>query len=224
MNVIQKISNSTIILLLFASIANGSVSSITQQKKKMENIAFIPKEFNEIKLGYDETDMVKTSPGYPKDVIKVGIIAINTPKVIHYDNNNNNCKPILPISAVHSISGERSAKYIKLADQLIHVRNMKNGIEFSGKIYKKRNPDISEFPISLYSEKDRIEREELLKAAQKYTDEEIDYPNSFTIGDYINVDIMEYVDFPFLPGKYEIWLSFSGLESNHTIVEIIKRK
>ncbi len=186
-------------------------------------IQFIPKEFNDIKLGYNQTEMVKTSPGYPNDVIKANTMAINTPTMIYYNDCDSRFKPVIPLSAIYAVTLERSLKYIRLISQLIHIKNIDNGVEFSGEIFKKRNPNIDEHPlVSLNAAEKEKERQELIEKAQKLTDEEIDN-RGYGIGEFINVNIMEYVDFSFLPGKYEVWLSFSGLESNHTVVEIVKR-
>lgn len=212
-----------IISLLLTSFAGKSILSINQKKKNMENITFIPKEFNEIELGYDCIEMVKTSPGYPNELIKINKIAINTPEFINYSDLDSNFKPIVPLSAIYVVSSQRTLKYIHLIAKLIHVKNIKSGVEFLGEICKKENPNISEYPLPKPNIAEFLkEREELIKQAQKLTDEEIDNRGK-TIGDFMNINIMEYVDFPFLPGKYEIWLSFSGLESNHTVVEIVKK-
>lgn len=186
-------------------------------------IQFIPKEFNDIKLGYNQTEMLKTSPGYPNDVIKINTMAINTPTIIYYNDCDSSFKPVIPLSAIYLVSSERSLKYIHLIDQLIHVKNKESSIDVSGKINKKQNPDIDILYLPrLDAEKNEKEKREAIKQARKLTDDEIDI-DVYSSGEFINVNIMEYVNFPFLPGKYEVWLSFSGLESNHTVVEIVKR-
>lgn len=41
---------------------------------------------------------------------------------------------------------------------------------------------------------------------------------------FMNLNVMTYVNMPFLPGKYEIWYIFRGLEFNHSVIEIISGK
>lgn len=41
---------------------------------------------------------------------------------------------------------------------------------------------------------------------------------------FMNLNVMTYVNMPFLPGKYEIWYIFRGLEFNYSVIEIISGK
>ena len=41
---------------------------------------------------------------------------------------------------------------------------------------------------------------------------------------FMNLNVMTYVNMPFLPGKYEIWYIFRGLDFNHSVIEIISGK
>ena len=209
-------------MLLLGLIMAGqaSLQVCAQEKVTTSEIQFIPKEFNDIKLGYGETEMVKTSPGYPNDVIKANTMVINTPKVIYYNDCDSSFRPTIPLSATYNLSLNRLWKYIDLVAQLIHVKHIESGVEVSGEICEKKvYPNLSVFP----AEDPMGEKweEEQIKEAQKLTDAELD--NGQCFHGCLNVNIMEYLDFSFLPGKYKVWLSFSGLESNHTMVEIVKR-
>lgn len=180
----------------------------------MRDIEFIPQEFNDIKLGDDETEMVKTTLVFPNDEVKINTIAIHTPQQIICNTSDTCIMPVVPMCVRYAVSLRRAYKYNHLSDELIHVKSVGDGTEYSGKIVEK---------IEDYCLPDSISPgvSEAVNEAQQYTDTELD-TGQYESG-YLNVNIMEYVDFPFLPGKYEIWLSFYGLESNHTIVEIVQR-
>jgi hypothetical protein len=120
---------------------------------------------------------------------------------------------------VHAVSLKRGLKYAHLSAQMLHIRKLGEETVYSGEIEDKNMKyEYPDYPP--YYEEEEKERQSMIEEAQKYSDEELDQPE---IGgaNYINVNLMEYVDIPFEAGEYEIYLSFSGIESNHTTVEII---
>ncbi|MBF0576888.1 hypothetical protein [Dysgonomonas sp. GY617] len=186
----------------------------------MKNIHFIPKEFNEIKLGYYETKESLGSPQLPGQVMTINKIIINTPNKILYTAKNESITPVIPVCVAYIISLKRGLKYNALSAKMLHIRNLNEKTVYSGEIvdqdlqyeYPEPNPYHEE------KEKERIAR---VEEAQKYSDEELEQPG-LAGANYINVNLMKYVNIPFKPGKYEVYLSFCGLESNRTIVEIIE--
>lgn len=199
--------------LIMAGQASLSGCSHKKTKESMRDIEFIPKEFNDIKLGDDETEMVKTTPGFPNNDMKINAIAIHTPQQIICNFSDMCMMPVIPLCVRYAVSLRRALKYNQLSDRLIHVKSVDNGTEYSGKIVEKIEDNCIDYvsPGVL----------EAFDEAQQYADAELD--NGQYESECMNINIMEYVDFPFLPGKYEVWLSFSGLESSHTVVEIVKR-
>jgi hypothetical protein len=59
----------------------------------------------------------------------------------------------------------------------------------------------------------------MVNDAQKYSDLELD--EGLIGGDAMNINLLEYVDLPFIGGRYEIFVSCYNLESNKVVVEII---
>jgi hypothetical protein len=213
-----------VILCLFITVlfscSNLLNSNIKKDKKTeyIKNIKFVPNEFNNIKLDYYETCETPCSPNFPEGV-PINTIAINTPQKIICYINKEGLVPIIPICAVYSISLRRGLKYDNLSAKMLHIRKVDEKTVYSGEIVDKNMQyEYPDFPPE-YEER---EKERLLKVeeAQKYSDDELDYPGGFG-GNYMNINLLEYVDIPFQASKYEIYLSFSGLESNHTIVEVV---
>ncbi|MBF0576889.1 hypothetical protein [Dysgonomonas sp. GY617] len=185
----------------------------------MKNIHFIPKEFNEIKLGYYETIENECSPTFLNGEITLNTITINTPEKIVYKLHSDNFTPVIPVCAAYIISLRRGFKYHKLSAKMLHIRKLDEETVYSGEIIDKdRQYEHPEpHPRQRERERERIAKEE---EAQKYNDNELNEGQAG--GGYMNVNLMEYIDIPFKPGKYEVYLSFCGLESNHTIVEIVE--
>lgn len=188
-----------------------------KQKKKMKPIEFIPKEFNDVELDYPESGENPCSPISFYE-ISINTIVINTPQTIICRVSQEGFTPIIPVCGICSISSRRADKYDYLSAKVLHIRKTDQDTIYSGKLYDKRPPVdlVIEDPMTPEEE---YEREREREEAKKLSDEELDTGSGW--GDYINVNLMEYIEMPFLPGKYEIYMSFWGLESNHTIVEIV---
>lgn len=210
-----------ITICLLSSTILISCSCVTKHKitKEMKSITFIPKEFEDIELGYDKTNSNKLTPLYP-DGISSNTIAINTPtKVIYKISKDSVVKPSIPLCTIYAISSKRGLKYANLSAKIIHVKELNSDIIYSGEIipldlqyeYPAEDPDCAE---------EEIERQAMILEAQNYSDDELD---DFSVrrGNFMNIDVLEYVDMPIKSGKYEVYLSFSGLESNKAIVEIV---
>ena len=219
----KKIVKIWILLLLVASIILGSIYFIYKSNKKyqnMQNIEFIPKEFNDVKLGLYETYKNPCSPGYPRDITDIlwNKIVINAPQKIICTINDDTFIPVIPICGAHIVTDRRGFKYHDLGASIFHIRKIGNENWFTGVIIDK---DLEyEFPaLPPDYEEEQREWERNIAEAKKYTDEELEEGQAS--GGFLNVNLMEYVKMPFEQGIYEIYLSFSGLESNHVKVEII---
>jgi hypothetical protein len=103
---------------------------------------------------------------------------------------------------------------------MLHIRKVGSDIWHSGEITPP--PLVFGTPdYDPYEEEERKRIAEEVKRAQNYTEEELNAPGQRASGRSMSLNLMEYIDFPFEEGIYEIYLSFSGLESNRVKVEII---
>lgn len=187
----------------------------------MKNISFVPKEFNDIKLGYYETKKTNCSPIFLNEMRTINSITIAVPQEIICNLNNEKFDPVIPVCVIYSISLRRGLKYSNLSAKSLHIRKLDDETIHMGEIvdkdmqYEYPEPD----PYENEKEKERMIR---VEEAQRYSDEELEQPGLAAVN-YMNINLMEYIDIPFEPGKYEVYLSFLGLESNHAIVEIISK-
>ena len=216
-----KVTYPLLLISILFSCCSAVIKKQSQKIRDMENIQFIPKEFNDIKLGYYERGENCCSPAWISEMRTINSIIINTPQKIICDMNKEDFVPVIPVCATYSVSLRRGFKYHNLSVKMLHIRKIDDGVIYVGEIVNK---DIqyeyypAPFPHHEEREKERLAMEE---EAQKYSDMELDQGQSS--GGNMNINLMEYVDMPFLPGKYEVWLTLCGLESNHTIVEIIAK-
>ncbi len=208
----------SIILLLLIFMMSCTTNKLTN----MKGIEFIPKEFNNVELGYNETSKNPCSPGYPRDVTDVlwNEIVINAPRKIICTNSGDTLIPVIPICGAYVTTSRRDFKYYDLGTWIFHIRKINEGTWFTGEIVYVDESLRYEFPaLPPNHEKEEREMERRIAEAQKYSDEELEEGQAS--GDYFNENLMDYVEIPFEPGIYEIYLSFSGLESNRVKVEII---
>ena len=210
--------------MLFLSLTMLSCGSIVSSNKKkglnMKTITFIPKEFNNIQLGYNEDCETLCSPEYPNGLRKLNIntIAINVPKKIICVGNEDDYMPVIPICIAYIISDLRGLKYAHLSAKMAHIKKVNEDGEFLGEIYNK-NMD-NEYPApSSYPEEAQNNRLKKMAEVQNYSDEELNKGQAG--GGFFNLNLMEYIDMPFVAGFYEICVTHYGLESNRAIVEII---
>jgi hypothetical protein len=213
------INKLTILLLSLAMLSCGRVVSSNNKKElDMRNIEFIPEEFHNVKLGFYETENnVFTPPN--ADFLWNEIIIIAPEKIIIHSGSDT-IRPIIPICGAYIIGQRRGLKYAHLSAKMLNIRKIGEEIWYSGAII---DPNLQyEHPaLPPNFEEEQARRQQRIKEAQNYTDEEINEKVGQGSGSNININLMEYVDFPFEPGVYEIYLSFSGLESNRVKVEII---
>ncbi len=199
----------------------GTVSNISQSQHTKQNnmycTRFIPEIFNEIELGYSKTSQTVCSPGYPSTQIALNTITINTPDRIIINVKCDHISSVLPMCVTYKVSSRRSTKYHE-DEMMVHLRMIEGREVYFGKIIDNDVNNDYVIPPYWNSQMEQNRRERILEA-QKYSDEELN--DGQASGGYMNLNIMEYVDMPFAPGRYEVWLSFYGLESNHCFTEII---
>jgi len=196
-----------------------TISCTTKKTTNMSGIEFIPKEFNDVKLGYYERDKNPRSPGYPRNASDFlwNKIVINAPKKIICTNSNDTLVPVIPICGAYIITWRREMKHYDLVN-MFHIRKINDENWLAGKIEDK---DLQyEFPLLPPNyEEDQREIEKWRIEAQNYSDEELEEGQAG--GGFFNLNLMEYINMPFEPGIYEIYVSNSGLESNRVKVEIL---
>jgi hypothetical protein len=187
-------------------------------KSNIDTIKFIPEEFNDIELGYYCTRENSCSPKFSIGMIPVNTITVNIPQKIIYKMKDENFEPIIPVCIAYMISERRGYKYSTLPRQILHIKKVGEESIYSGEIVDK-----DESLIIVPPNRDMVikQHKERVKEAQKYSDEELDQGQQQATGGYMNVNLLEYIDISLQSGKYEIHLSFCGLESNRMIVEIV---
>jgi hypothetical protein len=182
----------------------------------MNSIKFIPKEFNEVNLGYFEGGSTLCTPA-GTDFLWSQIV-INVPrKIICSISDITTFTPVIPVCGRYVITQLRILRYIHLT-RMFHIKKIGTEIWKSGEIVA---PFLDNEILPPDHEEMERERQTRIKEAQNLTDEEIDRRGGQAVGRLINLNLMEYVDIPFEPGIYEIYMSFRGLESNRATVEII---
>ncbi len=210
-----------LILSVFVGICSIGVGQVQPDAINKENIMFIPREFNDVKLGFNETNIYPTTPNYPEPIfVMLNEIAINAPQKIIIQTNLKEIKPIIPICGYYVITSRRGLKYAE-EKYLVSIKKVDDKEWVKGEIIERYEYDeYPALPPHYYEmEEERLQR---IKEAQKYADSELNEGQAS--GSAFNLNIMEYLSCPFLQGKYEIFVSLSGLESNHVFVEIVFEK
>jgi len=209
-----------LIIIILYTLFEVSCQTI-KSTNNMQSIQYIPKEFHDVKLDYYESSENECTPEYKSKPIEFlwNKILINIPQKITYNIKDYDFKPVIPICGVYTITSRRGLKYAHLSARKFYIRKVGNENWYSGEIV---NPaSLSEDPIiyppNYYKQIEEGKRK--VEEAQKYSDEELNEGQASGSG--INVDLMEYVNIPLESGTYEIYLAFSGLESNHAFVEIV---
>ena len=200
--------------------AQTNNTELTNKTINMNTIEFIPKEFNDIQLGYNEDSETLCSQGYPNGLLQLNrnTIVVNAPQKIICNVSDSTFVPIIPICIAFKITERRELKYTHLSAKMAYIKKVNEGTEFFGEVYNKNMDNEYPAPLS-YPEEVQKERIRKTKEVQTLSDEELE--DGQASGGFLNVNLMEYVDMPFEQGKYEIYLSFSGLESNRVKVEIV---
>ena len=208
-----------IIALLLALASCGQILEI-KKNKNMKTIKFIPEKFENIDFESMEREMCPCSPNYPERLSEMNALKINVPKKIFFHRLDEKLDPVFPICIAYSKSVLRELKYHDFSERTIHIKPENGDFEHSGNYFDKST--VNKTPIdmnSLLTAEGLQQRQQRIEEAQKLSDDEL---NKGTYsGGYLNVNALDFVSIPIKSGKYEIWVTYYGLESNHTIVEII---
>ncbi len=196
-------------------------ASCQLKNKKMQSIYFYPIEFNDVKLGIDEKEIHPLIPNYPNpDEVLLNQIAINAPQKIIFSSEKIDLELCIPVCGYYLITSRRILKYANQDKLLVHIKKDSDQEWIEGEIVDQ---PINEHPAAPpWADKQEEEKRKRILEAQKYSDEELNQGQASE--DVINVNVMNYVKISLEKGVYEIYLSKSGLESNHVKVEIVFEK
>jgi len=195
-----------------------------KNNKNMNTIKFIPAIFENIDFDSVKTKMCPCSPNFPNELGAVSTLKINVPEKIVFHSLDEKVTPVLPVCMAYSKSSLREVKYRYFSRQKIHIKPENEDIVYSVDYYDKSR--VNKIPyISIEVEE---YRQKETKEAQKFSDDEVDNMvfysdnilNVYSRG-YLNVNALDHVQLPIKPGKYEVWVTYYGMESNHAFVEII---
>ena len=100
------------------------------------------------------------------------------------------------------------------------VLHMKHSSDNNWQVGEIKEQYSNEYPEEPAWEAD-LEKERLneIKKAQDFDDSELNMGSGSA--NAFNINAMSYINFPLEAGKYDIYITMSGLESNHVQVEIV---
>lgn len=190
-----------------------------KSNKDMNAVQFMPKIFENIDFERVETEMCPCSPNYPHGLNGMNALKINVPKKIFFHSED---KKFIPICIAYTKSTLRELKYHNFSEKMIHIKPKSGKVVYSVKYFDKKSadkiPDISVEEIEYWQERS--------SELQNLSDDELNrtfvFGNILNVyyGGYLNINALDYVNLPIISGKYEIWVTYYGLESNHMIIEI----
>ena len=188
----------------------------TKNNKTMKTIEFIPKNFKKIDFEKMEKEMCPCSPNFPHEINEVNILKINVPeKIFFHSLDEKKVIPVLPVCMAYSISILRGLKYHNFSEKTFHIKLEDGDFEYSGDFFNIRAAHKTPYKPIDTSEYEQ----QRINDAQKLSDAALD-EGVYSRG-YLNVNALDYVQMPIKSGKYEVWVSYYGLESNRAEVEIV---
>lgn len=187
----------------------------------MNTIEFIPAEFHKVDINYNR-EQNDCSPCFDDRPNDINVIRINVPeKIILREYDIRKERPVFPVCIFSTVSYLRTLKYGESGRLELYVLNMEDDHEknvLSGPVYNADKFPDEFLPPPFQNEIDKRRKQKVAEAL-KLTDEELD--DSEYYPEFLNINLSEYIDFPFEPGRYEVWMSYYGLESDRKPVEII---
>lgn len=181
-------------------------------------IEYIPKEFHNVKLGFYESEENVCTPHFSDSLSKNrSQIVINVPQKVICNKEDS---LVIPLCCVYLFSERRVVKYANSSITIIYIKKMGEDIVYQGTVIDLNAKNKHPYRPPNYKEQEERRQQEI-KAAQKYSDDELDEEDGFYLGENINVDIVKYVKTSFETGIYEVYVAKSGMESNHVKVEIL---
>lgn len=185
----------------------------------MTKIEFIPEKFADVVCEFGINRSNSCTPHKGGRIINE--IKINAPEEIIYqieqvDNSPNiqSINPKLPICIYSVITSRRGHKYHEMSDWVVRIKKVGDDEWYSGIVTKPvdphdiANPNLKDYELLI---------QEKRKEAKKYSDSELNTGGA--VASSYNFDLHEYIDIILDKGAYEVYLSKSGLESNHVIVK-----
>ncbi len=183
-------------------------------------VRYVPEAFGKVKLGWRENRMNPCSPGYPEDLVEMNSLSINVPESVIYRAGHPPTVSVIPLCVTYSVSLRRVYKYHSVSDKMLYVKDLDTQEEYSA-VVEEILPHEYLVPDPFYEEHQRELRKKVEEARQ-YEDHELG--EGLAGANYINVNLLEYIDLPWQPGRYEVRMAFLGLESNRIVMEIIEER
>src|SRR5690554_3339537 len=224
---VRQISKLLFSLILWMLAASSSCQTLKQDSvMPLPAIRFIPESFNDLEFGNFHDGRNPCSPMYPKKATSylLNELLINVPEKVILPSTVplDHIKPIIPVCIASVFTARRGYKYAHLSDEFFYIRKVDSDEWHKGRVYyvfwdEGEIPGPGPTPEQM--EKEEKELQAKIAEAQQYSDDDLNV-GSFS-GEYLNLNLMQYVDMPFEPGVYEIYYSVLGLESNRVQVEIV---
>ena len=206
-----------------------SLMSLTR-KNADEKVSFEPQAWNE--LGFNWNEYVWSefeNPCSPNiDMLKMNTVSMSIPEKIRASKKGIAKIPV-PICVSFCRTEYRYYKYSNPEyEKMIHIKSLDETesvflhcpIERIVK-YNGEQPQEVLAPDPL-REKYEKERFEMIQKCKELPDKMLD--EGFAYGVNLTFNLSDYMDEPLQCGKYEIYFTYLGLESEHRIVEIAYKK
>ena len=223
------------IMMIVAVLAAMTGANAQQEDKDMETtmgIRFEPQEWMELELDWSEYvwSMERNTCTPFVDVWRKSVLNINVPTKIFVDSKSlHEVVPAIPVSGYTKTSENRSYKYHG-THHLLKLYISKAGekeVLYESLAVVEREPEwptgITDKhpepkPVDPIQEaKENAKREN----AMSIPDEELDKGHTQFRSFCFTFNACDYVSMPLQPGKYEVYCTFRGLESEHKVVEIV---
>ena len=199
--------------------------------KKVAGIRFEPQEWMELELDWREYvwSMERNTCTPFVDVWRKSVLNINVPTKIFVDSKSlHEVVPAIPVSGYTKTSENRRYKYHG-THHLLTLYISKAGekeVLYESLAVVEREPewpaDIDRHPIPkpvdpIQEAKEKAKRENAMAMKDEELDKEVSQLSLY----YDTFNACDYVSMPLQPGKYEVYCTFRGLESEHKVVEIV---
>ena len=218
------------IVAVLAAMTGANAQQEDKDMEKMMGIRFEPQEWMELELDWREYVWSERENACTPVVDEwKSVVSINVPTKILVDSKRlHEVVPAIPVSVFTQISENRSYKYhgnqhllrlhiSKAGEKEVLYESLveKKEEELPAGITDKHPEPEPEDPIQEAKEKAKREN------AMSIPDEELDKGHTRFRSFCFTFNACDYVSMPLQPGKYEVYCTFHGLESEHKVVEIV---
>ena len=221
------------IMMIVAVLAAMTGANAQQEDKDMETtmgIRFEPQEWMELELDWSEYvwSMERNACTPVVDEWK-SVVSINVPTKILVDSKRlHEVVPAIPVSVFTQISENRSYKYHGNQHLLrLHISKAGEKEVLYESLVEKKEEELPAGITDKHPEPEPVdpiqEAKENAKRenAMSIPDEELDKGHTQFRSFCFTFNACDYVSMPLQPGKYEVYCTFRGLESEHKVVEIV---